>query len=585
MDKILLFKEDLDQYKTSELVALQQHFGLSAAHRDDLVWMLAIYQAENNHQGKMTETGVSERMQDSLFEWAHHNNIYDEINNVLSEKVTHLILNDNGLTNLPPGIGLLTNLKTLYLNGNEFVKLPAEIGLLTNLTTLALNNNNITELLPQIGKLAKLTYLGLNYNQLVILPPQIGLLTKLEILGLNDNELTELPAQIGQLENLTHLQLNNNQLKSLPAEIGQLKRLQELDLDDNQLTDLPAEIRQLTHLQVLELGSNQLTEFPAEIGELTDLQVLNLGDNQLKSLPAEIGQLADLQRLYLWDNQLTELPDEIGKLTNLEELDLDDNELPEDVPKTIQELQERWERVKPYTKAAGRRANMRRHRGTMNGGKEEAGLASWAAESLWRGVSETTGALTGAATDVWYPPPEGATTCRDVRDNFESLVAHDRHLGRFFALIVEASKPISYKNMSPKGIEEVLEQRVELLDMTRNAKSALDVIPVKDPRYRSSKQLVLIEQRWKDLEYYLFNMFPGGTCKGRETELTCSLCTYFLAALEAVPKDSMDHFIELYNFYTDYPTMELWDVTEAERARLRKTIEDIKTEESLIKVW
>ena len=232
-----------------------------------------------------------------------------------------------------------------------------------------------------------------------------------------------------------------------------------------------------------------------------------------------------------------------------------------------------------------KRANMRRHRGTMNGGKE--GLTSWAAESLWSGVSDTAESVAGAMTDYWYPPPEGATTCRDVRENFDSLVASDRHMGRFFALIVEASKPISYRNMSPEGIEEVLEQRVKLLDMTRNAKAALDIIPTKYPSYQSSKkqQFVFVQQRWKDLEYYLFNMFPGGTCKGRETDLTCSLCTYFLAALDAVPIDSMEHFIELYDFYTDHPTSELWDVTEAERARLRKTIEDIKIDKTLIKVW
>jgi len=52
-----------------------------------------------------------------------------------------LDLSGNELTTLPPEIGLLTSLTTLYLSENELTMLPPEIGQLTGLTTLYLSNN------------------------------------------------------------------------------------------------------------------------------------------------------------------------------------------------------------------------------------------------------------------------------------------------------------------------------------------------------------------------------------------------------------------------------------------------------------
>ena len=51
MDTILLFKQDLDRYPTNTLLTLQRYLGLPVADRNDLLWLLAIHQAQNNHQG------------------------------------------------------------------------------------------------------------------------------------------------------------------------------------------------------------------------------------------------------------------------------------------------------------------------------------------------------------------------------------------------------------------------------------------------------------------------------------------------------------------------------------------------------
>jgi hypothetical protein len=53
MNTILLFKQDLERYPTNSLQILQRYFDLPAVERVDLLWLLAIHQAQNNRHGTM----------------------------------------------------------------------------------------------------------------------------------------------------------------------------------------------------------------------------------------------------------------------------------------------------------------------------------------------------------------------------------------------------------------------------------------------------------------------------------------------------------------------------------------------------
>ena len=59
--------------------------------------------------------------------------------------------------------------------------------------TLDLRSQRITELPPEIGQLTQLQSLYLSSNHLTVLPPEIGQLTQLQSLDLAHNQLTALP--------------------------------------------------------------------------------------------------------------------------------------------------------------------------------------------------------------------------------------------------------------------------------------------------------------------------------------------------------------------------------------------------------
>ena len=77
---------------------------------------------------------------------------------------------------IPPEIGNLINLETLYLQNNLLTgSIPPEIGQLTNLKTLNFYNNQLTgDIPPEIGNITDMDYLHLGDNQLSGIPESIS---------------------------------------------------------------------------------------------------------------------------------------------------------------------------------------------------------------------------------------------------------------------------------------------------------------------------------------------------------------------------------------------------------------------------
>ncbi len=133
-------------------------------------------------------------------------------------------------------------------------------------TEISLPYMGIKSLPPEIGQLTNLTTLFLSGNQLTSLPKELGQLTKLYDLYMHNNKLKSVPAELGRLTNLTKLRLDGNQLTRVPAELGRLTNLTTLHLERNPLESPPPEVVKqgikaiLAYLRELEKGEKERYE-------------------------------------------------------------------------------------------------------------------------------------------------------------------------------------------------------------------------------------------------------------------------------------------------------------------------------------
>ena len=95
--------------------------------------------------------------------------------------VTKLKIEYTPIANLPPAIGTLADLKTLYLFKNGLDSLPVEIGNLENLRFLVIGKNSLTYLPDEIGNLTRLRELNVAYcGPMVRIPETISNCKSLE---------------------------------------------------------------------------------------------------------------------------------------------------------------------------------------------------------------------------------------------------------------------------------------------------------------------------------------------------------------------------------------------------------------------
>lgn len=169
------------------------------------------------------------------------------------------------------------------------------------LRILNLPTCHLTELPEGIGKLTQLKHLELKKNELTCLPKSISKLVNLEYLDLSENQICYLPESIGNLTQLYSLYLHGNQLHRLPESIGRLTQLQTLVLSDNQLKRLPESISNLTQLQLLWAERNLLTQLPEGVSNLTKLERINMAENRLTNI-RPLQNLMMLKKIGLEDN-------------------------------------------------------------------------------------------------------------------------------------------------------------------------------------------------------------------------------------------------------------------------------------------
>jgi internalin A len=207
----------------------------------------------------------------------------------------------------------------------------------TRLRVLELYECRLTELPAVVTALRDLQDLDVSNNALMSLPSSLAGVTRLESLKVYGNRFKRIPSVVFELAGLRVLNAGDIGLERVPPEIEQLPNLEQLYLHRNFLQTVPSVLATLGRLRMLTLSHNKLAEFPGAVTELADLVMLRLRDASLPSVPADIGRLRALELVDLASNQIERLPDSFFELTNLRTLNLGGNRLRE-LPPAILDL-------------------------------------------------------------------------------------------------------------------------------------------------------------------------------------------------------------------------------------------------------
>ncbi|XP_027006640.2 volume-regulated anion channel subunit LRRC8D [Tachysurus fulvidraco] len=262
------------------------------------------------------------------------------------------------VTEIPPWVYLLKNLRELYLMGSLNSEHNKLIGLesmkdLRHLKLLYLKSNlnkiptNITDLsqhlfklvvdndgtkllvLNILKKMTSLRELELLHCDLERIPYAISSLTNLQELDLKSNSLQtiEEDTSLFSLKRLTCLKLWHNKIVEIPPNINHLKSLESLYLSYNKLDTVPATLFSLPKLRYLDLSHNTISKIPDEVGRLQSLQHFEITSNNIELLPTQLFRCIKLKVLCVGNNRITVLPEFIGQLTHLVQLDVKGNRL------------------------------------------------------------------------------------------------------------------------------------------------------------------------------------------------------------------------------------------------------------------
>lgn len=240
-------------------------------------------------------------------------------------RIIALNINSKGITILPPEIGDIDSLKSLYLSYNGIASLPSEMRKLKSLSTLHCLGSFFTSFPEELDSLSGLATLVFSSSQLdSILPTWIGNLTNLRELTCERSNLTSLPEEIKDLPNITYLDFSNNLFDSIPSWIAEITGLTYMAWSQNKITEIPTWIGNLANLESLYLSNNQLTSLPEEIGNLSNLKALSLATNQIKSI-LPIIDCTKLEYLSLNSNKISFIYYTVGDLDSLKSISCSNN--------------------------------------------------------------------------------------------------------------------------------------------------------------------------------------------------------------------------------------------------------------------
>jgi Leucine-rich repeat (LRR) protein len=222
-------------------------------------------------------------------------------------------------------LGNITTLESLDLQCcGEMEVLPAQVTSQLSMEKLYLWNTKLTELPPAIGSLSNLKILVLECQTLEMLPASLGTLGSLRELTFSGcSSLKCLPDSIGELKQLTKLRIRQGVIEYLPMCVTELNSLEDLSVTDCPLRGLP-----FAGIEKVAEGKNALTDargsrlFSSIRKRMPRLKDLQLWGTEIKEISFSEGVCSNLQHLDIrFCNELVE----VGALpTTLVSLELED---------------------------------------------------------------------------------------------------------------------------------------------------------------------------------------------------------------------------------------------------------------------
>ncbi|KAF8411122.1 hypothetical protein HHK36_003661 [Tetracentron sinense] len=242
---------------------------------------------------------------------------------------------------LPSFLGNVSTLRQLNLSYNPFSpsQIPPELGNLTSLETLWLSGCNLVGQIPDsLGRLKNLRDLDLALNSLHgPIPKSITELTNVVQIELYNNSLSgEIPAGMSNLTALRRLDASMNDLDgTIPDELCGLQ-LDSLTLSENHFVgNIPVSVARSPYLFELKLFKNRLTgKLPSDLGRNSPLKVVDVSENLFSGeIPEHLCENGVLEQLVLIYNSFSgNIPASLSKCRSLTRVRLRNNRLSGEVP-------------------------------------------------------------------------------------------------------------------------------------------------------------------------------------------------------------------------------------------------------------
>ena len=234
----------------------------------------------------------------------------------LLSNLKKLDLQGTRVSDLPSCVQNLKKLEYLGLRATKFTEISENISKIPNLKTLILDRCPVKELSANVANLKNLEYLELDETHISQLPPQITGMSKLrELHCYSCNFLHTLPTYLAELKNLEILYLTNTHIEALPDEVSRMSSLKELIED---FTSPPENIVNLPNLEEWGHMDEQRLRLAVKIPSLKRLHI----SSNIKTIPSELVDLHNLQELSIWSENIQEIPESIGTLKSLKKLDI-----------------------------------------------------------------------------------------------------------------------------------------------------------------------------------------------------------------------------------------------------------------------